>query len=82
MPLEIKALEDSDYENILCKWWKDWDWEAPPKDFLPDNGKGGLIVYDGDTPVCAGFIYVTNSAVSWVDWIISNKQYRKKPHRS
>jgi hypothetical protein len=34
MPLEIKALEDSDYENILCKWWKDWDWEAPPKDFF------------------------------------------------
>jgi hypothetical protein len=82
MPLEIKALEDSDYENILCKWWKDWDWEAPPKDFLPDNGKGGLIVYDGDTPVCAGFMYVTNSAVSWVDWIISNKQYRKKPDRA
>ena len=27
------------------------------KDFLPDNGKGGLIVYDDKTPVCAGFIY-------------------------
>lgn len=82
MSLEIKPLQDSDYEHILCKWWKDWNWEAPPKDFLPDSGKGGLIVYDGDTPVCAGFMYTTNSAVAWVDWIISNKQYRKKPQRA
>ena len=82
MPLEIKTLTDSDYENILCGWWKDWNWEAPPKKFLPDNGKGGLIIYDGDTPVCAGFMYATNSAVAWVDWIISNKNYRKKPNRS
>ena len=48
---------------------------------MPDNGKGGLIVLDGKTPVCAGFIYVTNSKVSWVDWIISNKNYRKYPER-
>ncbi len=41
-----------------------------------------MIVYDGDTPVCAGFMYTTNSAVAWVDWIISNKQYRKKPQRA
>jgi hypothetical protein len=39
------------------------------------------MVLDGDVPVCAGFIYMTNSAVSWVDWIISSKTYRKKPTR-
>jgi hypothetical protein len=37
-----------------------------------------MIVYDGNTPVCAGFIYVTNSKVAWVDWIISNKKYRDR----
>jgi hypothetical protein len=26
-------------------------------------------------------MYITNSKVSWVDWIISSKTYRKKPHR-
>jgi hypothetical protein len=40
------------------------------------------MVLDGDVPVCAGFVYTTNSKVAWVDWIISNKQYRKKPQRS
>ncbi len=39
------------------------------------------MVLDGDIPVCAGFLYTTNSKVVWVDWIVSNKEYRKKPHR-
>lgn len=81
MAFTIKKLESSDYDNILLGWWKDWGWEAPPRDFLPENGKGGLIVYDGDEPICAGFIYNTNSYVCWVDWIISSKTYRKKPQR-
>lgn len=81
MELEIRNLCDTDYEEILVKWWKQWNWEPPAKDFLPDDGKGGIIVYDGDTPICAGFIYVTNSKVAWVDWIISNKEYRIKDKR-
>jgi len=40
-----------------------------------------MIVFDGDTPICAGFIYITNSKVAWVDWIISNKEYRVKDKR-
>jgi hypothetical protein len=81
MELEIRHLYDTDYEEILVEWWKQWNWEPPVKDFLPDDGKGGIIVYDGDTPICAGFIYVTNSKVAWVDWIISNKEYRIKDKR-
>jgi hypothetical protein len=79
--MEIRNLYDTDYENILVEWWKQWNWEPPAKDFLPDDGKGGVIVYDGDTPICAGFIYITNSKVAWVDWIISNKEYRIKDKR-
>ena len=81
MNLTIRPLKNGDYEDILIKWWNDWSWEAPAKDFLPDNANGGLIVYDKDIPVCAGYIYITNSKVCWVDWIISNKEYRKKPGR-
>lgn len=81
MIFDIRPLELDDYDTILKKWWDDWGWTAPPKDFLPDNGKGGMIVYDKETPICAGFVYITNSGVAWVDWIISNKEYRKKPHR-
>lgn len=79
--LNVRKLNDSDYENILVGWWKDWGWQAPIKDFLPENGKGGIIVLDDDTPICAGFMYITNSKVAWVDWIISSKTYNVKPNR-
>ena len=81
MELEIRSLLDTDYQEILVSWWEQWNWVAPEKDFLPDDGKGGMIVFDGDTPICAGFIYVTNSKVAWVDWIVSNKEYRIKGKR-
>lgn len=80
--LKIRVLEENDYEQTLVGWWKDWGWQAPDKDFLPENGKGGFIVLDGDTPICAGFLYVTNSKVAWVDWIISNKNYNQKTKRN
>ena len=67
MELNIRKLHATDYEDLLLSWWKDWGWDAPAKDFLPDNGEGGLIVFDEEIPVCAGFVYVTNSKVAWVD---------------
>lgn len=81
MGLNIRELNESDYDDILVGWWKQWGWVAPKRDFLPNDGKGGVIVYDEDVPVCAGFMYITNSKVAWVDWIISNKEYTKKPQR-
>lgn len=79
--LKVRQLQQGDYENILLKWWQDWSWTAPTKEFLPEDGVGGMIVFDDDEPVCAGFLYLTNSKASWVDWIISSKTYRKKPER-
>ena len=81
MALKIRELNDSDYEDILVGWWKDWGWQPPQKDFLPNDGKGGIIVYDDDVPICAGYMYLTNSRVGWVDWIISNRNYTNKELR-
>jgi hypothetical protein len=81
MALFIRELNENDYNEILVGWWKDWGWEAPNKDFLPNDGKGGIIIYDNETPICAGFSYLTNSKVSWVDWIISNKKYTERLKR-
>lgn len=77
MKFNTTPLQHEDYNNILKGWWKDWGWEAPSRDFLPQDGQGGIMVWDGDTPVCAGFLYNTNSKVAWVDWIISNKEYKE-----
>ena len=76
MPFIIRPLDENDYEDILKSWWEQWGWQPPEKDFLPEEGKGGIMVMDGEEPVCAGFMYATNSKVAWVDWIISSKTYR------
>ena len=81
MKLNIRPLEVSDYDNILVKWWNDWRWTPPSKDFLPENGTGGYIVYDDETPICAGFMYTTNSTAVWCDWIISNIHYKDRENR-
>jgi len=83
MTFDVRPLNLEDYDIYLKKWWSDWGWQTPTRDFLPDNGKGGMMILDEDgTPICAGFVYMTNSKVAWVDWIISNKEYRKKPERT
>tara|TARA_Y100001938_G_C8072616_1_gene424047 strand:- start:130 stop:543 length:414 start_codon:yes stop_codon:yes gene_type:complete len=75
MEFNLTPLQHDDYDNILVPWWKQWNWTPPQRDFLPEDGTGGLMVWHGKTPVCAGFVYNTNSKVGWVDWIISNKEY-------
>tara|TARA_R100000935_G_scaffold791_3_gene2838 strand:- start:20980 stop:21390 length:411 start_codon:yes stop_codon:yes gene_type:complete len=82
MKLNLKLLKDSDYQDVLCGWWKDWRWTPPPQDFLPEMGKGGFMVYDGETPVVAGFLYNTNSGIAWCDFIISNFNYKDKIKRA
>ena len=81
MKFNIVKLKPTDYEEILSGWWNDWRWTPPSKNFLPENGTGGLILYDDNVPVIAGFIYNTNSDVAWADWIISNFKYKNKKNR-
>jgi hypothetical protein len=81
MGILVRQLNANDYDDILVGWWKDWGLDAPSRDFLPDDGTSGLIVFDGDEPVCAGFMYTMNAKVAWVEWIVSSKTSRKKPAR-
>tara|TARA_R100000935_G_scaffold22957_1_gene42217 strand:+ start:8067 stop:8477 length:411 start_codon:yes stop_codon:yes gene_type:complete len=81
MELQIRALIETDYDKFLCKWWKEWRWDAPDRDFLPENGTGGFVVYDKETPIVAGFMYNTNSGIAWCDWVISNINYKNRDGR-
>ena len=77
MIFDIRPLTEEDYETHLTKWWSDWGWTAPVKDFLPDNGTGGLMVYKDKTLIVAGFIYYTNSKGALLEWIVSNPKYKE-----
>ena len=80
MELKARKIKADDWD-MLSDWWKGHNWPVPARDSLPENGSGGIIIEENNKPTIAGFIYQTNSSVAWVDWIISNKEYRKKPQR-
>jgi len=76
MELTVRELKESDWES-MSSWWKWWRWPEVSKETLPLNGCGGIMVCKGDIPIAAGFLYLSNSKVAWLDWIVSNPQYRE-----
>ncbi len=74
--MNIRKLTESDYE-ILADWWRAWKWPPIEKDFLPDNGTGGFVVYKDNVMIVAGFVYITNSKAVLLEWIISNPEYKE-----
>lgn len=75
--MNIRELKEKDWD-VLVSWWNNWpEWDTPVKDFLPENGTGGLIIEKNNKPIVAGFIYLTNSKTALLEWIISNPEYRE-----
>ena len=81
MKLNIRKLEESDWDTLI-KWWEVWpEWVAPPKSFLPNNGTGGLMVEKDKKPLVAGFLYFTNSDAVLLEWIVSDPEYRESDRK-
>ena len=57
----------------ISKWWNGHSgWSAVPEDVLPDTG---FVVFDGRTPLAAGFIYNdTTSSLGMMEWIVANPE--------
>lgn len=76
--LKVRVLTENDWET-LCSWWLEWpDWKVhPTKEMLPLNGIGGFMVENDNKPIVAGFLYLTNSNIAWLEWIISDPNYKE-----
>lgn len=78
--MNIRITKESDYEDFLVKWWRDWRWaSAPAKDMLPFST--GVVVSVDDVDVCVGFLYLTNSKCAWLEFIVSNIEVKDKEIR-
>jgi hypothetical protein len=80
MGFAVRFLKEEDYD-VLCGWWRSWRWTAPPRDFLPENGTGGIMVHKDGINIVAGFIYFTNSKICWSEFIVSNFDYKDKDRK-
>lgn len=80
MGISVRYLKYEDYD-VLCTWWQKWRWNSPPRDFLPQDACGGMMVEIDGVQVVAGFVYFTNSKVAWIEFIVSNFDYKDKAGR-
>lgn len=56
------------YEELVT-WWRFWKFPAPELQMLPTNM---IVSYDEGKPVCAGFIYMSDSQIAWLEWIVAS----------
>ena len=61
-----------EYE-IFVKWWDEWKFPPIPKALLP---KTGYVAETEGKPLCATWLYLTNSPIASMAWFISDKQVR------
>ena len=64
---------EEDYKTF-CEWWESWGWPAIPYEFLPKNS----IVVCGDEPICAVFLYKTDTPICWAENYISSKHSKNR----
>ena len=76
MEFNLRYVTKEDYSDILCKWWPDWGWDAPPLDMLPKIGF--MISNQREEDICAGFLYKTDSKVCWLEYVVSDKNYKRE----
>jgi hypothetical protein len=78
MKLKARKLIHEDYDTIV-EWWKSWPgWEPLGRNLLPEDGTGGIMIEREGKPLIAGFLYVTNSDICWMEWIVSDPTQRNK----
>lgn len=68
--MNIEIFKETDYPT-LCAWWKDHQWSPVPLNMLPRTG----YIVDN---ICAGFIYITDSQLCHMEWIISDLKSDKE----
>ena len=72
--MEYRIAKYSDYE-MLQEWWKFWRFPSPPIVTLPqedDEYFSGVIAYNNEKEIASGFLYKTNSAICWLEYIVTN----------
>lgn len=58
------------YYPILMKWWQDWGFDPILPKMLSENG---IMIFNKEEPICAGWLFKTDSNTAIVGWNISSK---------
>lgn len=65
-----RMLSYEDYDCFLTEWWNKWRFPVPPRECLPPRG---ILVSDKKGGLYAGFLYLTDGGIAWMEWVVSDK---------
>ena len=75
---KIRPIKVEDF-TYLIKWWESYDHcNVPSSDLLPNKGLGGLVVEKEGKPIMAAFMYLTNSTIGYLDFLVRDPNYKGK----
>ncbi len=75
MKLQVRKIHEKDW-SFLPSWWEAYGDPQPQRAFLPEDGLGGFIVCQGNDPIAAMFLWLTNSKTAIPAVVISDKSYQ------
>ena len=76
--MDVKMIQQKDLPTIRG-WYDQYEeWIAPELDALPENGLGGFVVHKGDRLIVAGYLYLTNSKMAHLEWIVGDRDYKEE----
>ena len=74
----IRPVRVEDYPTLI-KWWEHYkDIEVPDSGLLPNKGLGGFVVEKEGKIIAAAYVYLTNSDIGYVDYLISDPDYMNR----
>lgn len=64
-------FDPTQHYEIVSGWWQGHGWPIVPLGNLPKNGvMVGHVTDAGIVPVCAGFLYKSDSELGWFEWAV------------
>lgn len=73
--LHIEPFDKGQHYKEICSWWLGHKWPCIPLESLSQTG---MVAFIDGRPICAVWLYKTDSNLCWMEWMISNPSSSKK----
>jgi hypothetical protein len=77
--ISVELFEPSKHYDTVSKWWTEQKWPTLPLSHLPTTG---IVVSYKDKAAAAAWIYKTDSAFCWIEWIVADPEIRHEARNS
>lgn len=71
--ISVELFQADKHYAAVAKWWTEQGWPVLPLTHLSGTG---VVVSNNGAPVAATWIYKTDSAICWIEWIVASPEIR------